>query len=167
MNAAHFSECNRYRYWLQRDISPPVDRERTRCLWVMLNPSTADCTVNDPTIGRCMDFTSQWRFDDMEVVNLFAYRDTNPKMLLLPKIKPIAVGPDNNTWIYRRAALADLIICAWGAHKLCRERAADVVVMLRSVAQPHTIVGCIGKTRDGYPKHPLYVPGNTKLENFP
>jgi hypothetical protein len=165
LNAANFSTCNLYRYWLQRDISPPVDRERTRCLWVMLNPSTADCTVNDPTIGRCMDFTAQWRYDDMEVVNLFAYRSTNPKLLLLPKIKPIAVGPDNNTWILKRAALADLVICAWGAHKFVKERGVDVLAMLKTVVPP-VLIGCIGRTRDGYPKHPLYVPGNTKLEQF-
>jgi len=165
MNAAHFSECSRYRYWLQRDISPPTERIRSRCLWVMLNPSTADCTVNDPTVGRCMDFTARWGYDDMEIVNLFAYRSTDPKMLLLPKIKPIAIGPENDAWIRQRAAQADIVICAWGAHKFVRERSVDVRAMLRVVAPPY-LIGCIGRTKDDYPKHPLYVPGNTKLEHF-
>lgn len=102
----------------------------------------------------------------MEVVNLFAWRDTNPKMLLLPKIKPHAIGPENNHWIKTRAAAAYIVVCAWGAHKLCRERAADVLVILRSQIPP-ALIGCFGRTQDGYPKHPLYLPGNTKLENFP
>lgn len=165
MNAAHFSECSRYRYWLQRDISPPVERIRSRCLWVMLNPSTADCTVNDPTIGRCMGFTARWGFDDMEVVNLFAWRDTNPKMLLLPKTKPIAVGPDNDDWIRLRARDADLVVCAWGAHKFVKERSVDVLAILKKHVPP-ALIGCIGRTRDGYPKHPLYVPAGTLLEVF-
>lgn len=163
---AYVSDCNRYRYWLQRDISPPVERIRSICLWVMLNPSTADATLDDPTIRRCMDFTAQLRCDDMEVVNLFAFRSTNPKMLLLPKTKPIAVGPDNDAWIRLRASQADLVICAWGAHKFARERSADVLAILHRVVAPG-LIGCFGRTLDGYPKHPLYLPGNTKLEAFP
>lgn len=166
MTGAHFSDCSRYRYWLQRDISPPIAGLRSLCLWVMLNPSTADCTINDQTIRRCMGFTAEWGFDDMEVVNLFAYRSTNPKLLLLPKIKPIAVGPENDEWIRQRAMKADLVLCAWGAHKFVKERGVDVLAMLKTYAPASTPIGCIGRTQDGYPKHPLYVPGNTKLENF-
>lgn len=166
MTGANFSDCNRYRYWLQRDISAPTERIRSRCLWVMLNPSTADCTVNDPTIGRCMDFTQKLGYDDMEVVNLFAYRSTNPKMLLLPKIKPIAIGPDNDAWIIQRAAQADIVVCGWGAHKFGKERSVHVLSLLRTVVPP-ALIGCFGRTQDGYPKHPLYLPGNTKLESFP
>lgn len=168
MNSAVFSPDNKHRYWLKRELSQPRDQPRTMCLWVMLNPSTADCTSNDPTIKRCMGFTQYWGYDDMEVVNLFAFRATNPKELLFPANKRVAVGPDNNRWIQERAAIADLIICAWGSHKFVRERSVDVLAMLRTSMAVYSMgTMCIGCTQDGYPKHPLYVPGGTNLEPYP
>lgn len=168
LNHALFSDDGAHRYWLHRSMSQPGPQPRLMCLWVMLNPSTADCTVNDPTIKRCMGFTAAWGFDDMEVVNLFALRSTDPKMLLLPKMKPRAIGPENDSHIAGCARRADLVVCAWGAFKFSKERSADVLKLVQN-SIPLWCVGikCVGVTQGNHPKHPLYVPAGTKLEKYP
>lgn len=147
---AVISADEQYRYELTRnwgsDISPYV-------LWVMLNPSTADASVDDPTIRRCHGFTFAWGFSKFVVVNLFALRSPDPKALL-KATDP--VGPTNDQHISRAAKAAALIVCAWGAHPMARSRGLLVQNRL-----PFPM--CLGKTKDGYPKHPLYVPAETKV----
>lgn len=162
MNDAHFSGCSRYRHWLLRELSGQVDRLRTVCLWIMLNPSTADCTINDPTIKRCMGFTAQWGYDDMEVVNLFDYRATDPKMLLTHASEVLSEA--NDVYIRTRAASADRIVCAWGSHKFAFNRSQEVLRSLRPFYSTKMV--CLGRTVSGAPKHPLYLKGSTLLESY-
>ncbi len=74
---AELSACGRYRYRLTR----VWDRSRPRCLWVMLNPSTADERSLDPTARRCFDFSLSWGCGALEAVNLFALRSSDPGAL--------------------------------------------------------------------------------------
>jgi hypothetical protein len=127
----------------------------------MLNPSTADCTVNDPTIKRCMKFTMSWGFTIMQVVNLFAFRATDPKNL--PWGHDEASGPDNDVMTLSTLMCADRVVCAWGAQYGTAYRAKRVMTELMP---PFREPLCLGLTKDGHPRHPLYLRDDTKLEPY-
>lgn len=157
-----------YRYRLFRDLNtqrglftPVVDR---MVLFVMLNPSTADATHNDPTVRRCVGFATDWAFARMEVVNLFAVRATNPK--LLPAIAD-PVGPDNDLEIAAAVAGADLVVAAWGTNKAAVAPPAGA----GGPSRAEHVVGIITTTHDlyalkltdgGHPQHPLYLAADLK-----
>ena len=159
-----------YRYWLTRTWDPdgPV-----LCL-IMLNPSKADAAADDPTITRCrrramrQEYRGK-RFGSIVVVNLYAWRATDPDGLLtwapggmLRVVRPDAVGPDNDRHITERARAADLVVAAWGAHRFAEARAADVRRLLAGVP-----LMCLGTVASGAPRHPLFVPYDTPLTPLP
>ncbi len=146
------SDCGTYRYALSRSWGD----EKGRVVWVMLNPSTADEAQDDPTIRRCIDFTRAWGFDAMTVVNLFAYRATDPSHL--PMVTSEAVGPLNDLHVDVATNGADMVIAAWGASHYATVRAVSVLERITR----HTAVHCLVKTKTGCPKHPLYVPRATR-----
>ena len=155
-NTAVFSKDRRYRYLLRRRVG---DSEK-RVLFVMLNPSQADEERNDPTIRRCIGFARGWGFGVLEVVNLFAFMSTNPKVLLEAEDP---VGSGNDGAIRTAMQSADLIVLAWGNNGLLHEkRATAVTAMVRKAAQPY----CLGLTMKGAPKHPLRLPRTTAFELF-
>lgn len=138
-----------YRYTLWRTIgtrSPflPI-------LFLMLNPSTADALTDDPTIRRCLAFAGAWGYQSLEVCNLFAFRATNPGLLLRAKDP---VGPDNDSYIRAAVARAATVVVAWGAQPSCIGRAAAVLPLVDGARN----VFCLGVTKSGFPRHPLYVP---------
>jgi hypothetical protein len=122
--------------------------------FVMLNPSTADASTDDPTIRRCLGFAKSWGFGGLVVTNLFAFRATDPKELYRT---PEAVGPLNDEYIVRWAGGADLVIAAWGTLGVMRGRGAAVLARLR---QSGIAVHAIKRTSGGYPSHPLYLPAH-------
>ena len=71
---AVFSGCGRYRYRLTRELGGKLT-----LTVVMLNPSTADGSADDPTIRRCKGFAKDWGYGRLVIVNLYAFRATNPK----------------------------------------------------------------------------------------
>lgn len=148
------SECGAYRYWLKRQW----ELLRRPLPIIMLNPSTADAEIDDPTIRRCMAFARREGYGGIFVVNLYALRATDPKALATAS-DPI--GPANAHWLSQaisHAAGGD-VLCAWGAH------GGDAG---RRVAQLCGGVGkCLGKTKEGHPRHPLYVRSDQPLEPFP
>ena len=151
LKTAEISPCGLYRYSLERVWWPDV----MRALFIMLNPSTADADADDPTIRRCMGFAKSWGLGGIEVRNLFAYRVTDPTEL---HHVDDPVGPDNSVL---PTSPARCVVAAWGAaacHPLVKTRALEVLAELERHRLP---VLCLGTTRMGYPKHPLYVPGNT------
>jgi hypothetical protein len=115
----------------------------------MLNPSTADAEHDDPTIRRCVSFANRLGHGSLRVINLFAWRATNPRELTEVQ-DPI--GPDNDVWIEKEAAAAGIIIAAWGANAV-GERPAKVMELLRR----HGPVYCLGMTTKKAPRHPLYL----------
>lgn len=155
--AAELSTDGLYRYSLTRGWD--MDRPRPWVTFVMLNPSTADALVDDPTIRRCMRFARDWGFGGVEVVNLFAYRATDPSDLhdaAGAGIDP--VGPDNYQAL--NDALMRRTVVAWGAHPMASHRVDDLLLrcdginLLRATPQP---LWCLGTTKSGAPRHPLYV----------
>lgn len=154
--SAVISDCGRYRYRLNRSW----DRMKATAGFIMLNPSIADATQDDPTIRRCVGFARAWRCGGLCVVNLFAFRATDPADLFAAA-EP--VGPENDDHI--RAVLRQCrpVVAAWGAHggHLGRDRAVREIIAAVGVS-----VFCLGRTKAGQPRHPLYVAAATKLDLF-
>lgn len=154
-STADISSCGAYRYRLTRTWDSHLDALG----WVMLNPSTADASLDDPTIRRCMGFARAGGYGGITVTNLFAWRATNPADLLDP---PDVFGPRNVAtleWLFRDHRT---VVAAWGAKfKDVRRRRGepDHPKMIRAMAGRHAAnLMCLGTTADGSPKHPLYVP---------
>lgn len=154
---AVISECGTYRYRLSRMTASPL-RWVKRVCWVMLNPSTADEVNDDPTIRRVLGFSESWGCTHIDVVNLYALRATNPKELFA-HLDP--VGPENDEWIKEAAAGAELIVAAWGAHKMA---SGDRVQKVWNCAGRN--LWCLGVTKSGAPRHPLYLPATTQLQGW-
>jgi hypothetical protein len=158
---AVISECGQYRYMLTRDIALE-NPGNFKTLFVMLNPSTADATEDDPTIRRCISFAKGWGCPSLTVANLYAFRATDPREL---KRQPAgkAVGPENDAWL-RRLLLEHhrQAVCAWGAN-------ADperVEQFLGLALETGSTLWCLGTTKAGQPKHPLYLRRDTPLVRF-
>ena len=155
---AVLSVCGTYRYDLYR-------RARTKNIWaakpllfLMLNPSTADNKKDDPTVSACMGHSDLLGYNGIRVLNLYAYRSTNPKKLWEVQDP---VGPDNDE--YLQSALSRYagqeVVCAWGNHA----EPARVLEVMQMLQQAECIPVCFGINQTGMPKHPLYVARGTVL----
>lgn len=89
---AVISDCGQYRYLLSRDWESGLQR----LVFIGLNPSTADAEIDDPTIRRLIGFSKAWGYGGFDIVNLFALRSKDPKMLC-DHDDPI--GPLNDTYL--------------------------------------------------------------------
>lgn len=141
--SAVFSKCDRYRYVLRR----VWNSRKPTVMFVGLNPSTADAQKDDATIRRCVRFARDWGYGALVMTNLFAYRATRPHVL--PRVAD-PVGPRNNWWLSTLRNRADLIVIAWGTRGALLERDRAVLGKLGAVH-------CLGLTKGGHPKHPLYL----------
>lgn len=150
-NSAVISACGRYRYSLIRRVN--VHRH-TWCVFVMLNPSTADANTNDPTIRACMEFARRWECGWLQVVNLFAWRATDPRELG-KAVDPI--GPLNPRHLDEAARNADILVCAWGADG--GANGIHTGSWMREGFTPWHL----GLNKDGSPRHPLYIKRSTPL----
>lgn len=146
-STAIYSDCERYRYALTR----VWDVVGTKALFVMLNPSKATEMQNDPTVERCERRARVLGFGAFRVVNIFAWRETHPKLM---RRASDPVGPDNDAQLLDGCCWADQIICGWGTHGAHHDRGRAVEHMLR--AEGHDL-NHLGLTKEGHPKHPLYI----------
>ncbi len=149
--SALFSECGRYRHVLRRDWG---DTGAPFVMFCMTNPSTAEHDVDDPTIRKDIHFTVMMGLASCVMVNVCDYRATDPKVLA-------TVNPRsdlNVKFIVEMAGKADRIIVAWGSLPKSLRRYADDV---KSALRGHQLY-CMGKTKDGSPRHPLYLPKDLK-----
>jgi len=151
-NGASFSPCRLYRYSLWRFWNKPKGYVAFMCL----NPSTADETNPDPTVTRCINFANSWGYGGMMMLNLFAYRSTDPKQLLMVTDP---VGPENDIYIRNASSRSDLTIIAWGVDKAIGKRSDEVLKLLKD---PHYLA----LTKNGSPWHPLYLKGSLKPVPF-
>lgn len=143
---AEFSACRTWRYslWRRWGAGPAM-------LWVLLNPSTADEHVNDPTVERCQRRAESGGYGAVWVANIFALRSTDPAKLYR---HDDPVGPDNDRHIIALADEADLVVCGWGAHGALQDRGSHVLRLLHDRnTEPH----CLRMTGAGQPGHPLYI----------
>ncbi len=157
---AVFSPDRLYRYVLRRRVS----LHDGKVLWVMLNPSSADELVEDPTVSRCVNFTRAWGFGTMEIVNLYAYRTPKPERL---RNVTDPVGPDNLTYVQDAMRHADKIVVGWGAKVDVMQHNPSPVIAAEMAEHEFSPVHCLGVTvKTGHPRHPLFVRKDKTLEVF-
>jgi hypothetical protein len=124
-------------------------------------PDPLERTYNTTRTRLCEEageqLTARYRAGAVVAVNLFAYRATKPAALFGADVD--IVGDLNNETIRKRSAAATITLAAWGSNPLAQARAAEVTPML---SNPQ----CVGTTKSGAPKHPLYIPTNQSFEPF-
>jgi hypothetical protein len=141
------SETYRYLLWRMWDGRPPL-------VFVLLNPSTADASVDDQTVRLCIRRAAVMGYGGVRIINLFALRATDPGALYT---HPDPIGANNNLSILEAVRDAGMVICGWGRHGNHLNRANVVLGLLESKGiAPH----CLRVNKDGTPSHPLYLPGN-------
>jgi len=149
--SATFDRTRTYRFGLTRTWSP----DGRRINFLMLNPSTADAFELDPTVRRCVGFAQRWGFGSLEVTNIFAFRATDPKVLVA-QAEPVGVG--NDQAILDAAVKADRVVAAWGARGGHRGRGEEVAALLADIGVRPMVLRL---TKHGHPAHPLYLAGDT------
>lgn len=155
-SGACFDATGAYRYslWRKWNYKAP------RLAFVMLNPSTADAQMNDPTIRRCLRFAQTWGYGSMEIVNLFALRTSQPTILRKAR-DPI--GPDCDHHILTAVEQADRVILAWGNWGNLYGRDRTVLDLLTARITARKSLYCFGLTQAGQPRHPLYLRQDVQL----
>ncbi|MCZ8334452.1 MAG: DUF1643 domain-containing protein [Rhodobacteraceae bacterium] len=157
-STAVYSPCESYRYLLTRVWNPAGPK----ALFVMLNPSTATEFQNDPTVERCERRARALGFGSFRVTNIFAFRATDPRVM---RAEPDPIGPANDAAIQDSASdWADRILCAWGTHGAHLNRGPQVEALLRATQRP---LFTLGLSKDGHPKHPLYIGYDQQPEPWP
>ncbi len=141
---------------------------------VMLNPSVALAIAtsdkDDDNTIRSLKRVAQYNgFDSLMVANISPFIATDQEDL----ITAINSGADvwdqtnNDIALRRLASRCEVVVCAWGAgplkHRALERRASDVRALLLD-AKP--LLHCFGRTKFGWPRHPLYLPTTTVLQPF-
>jgi len=139
---ALISKDGLYRYWLTR-IWRPVG---PLVIFIGLNPSTADAEKDDPTIRRCINFAKDWKYRGLVMVNLFAFRATDPEEM---KRAADPVGPENDGYIKLMCA-SKTTVCCWGTHGHYRNRDNEVLALVEDPKM-------MALSKYGFPRHPLYL----------
>lgn len=121
-----------------------------------LNPSTATEYEDDQTVNRCWKLAKRDGYDAFCMLNIFALRSTDPQQLYT---SPDPVGPDNNRWIQEVAQQADIVVAAWGVHGAFHHRGNQVRQMIPDLK-------CLGITKHGHPRHPLYLRKDVAIIKF-
>jgi len=152
-----------YRYNLWRTIKQRDVELAGTVTFVMLNPSTADAVDDDATIRRCMGYARRWGYRHLMVVNLFAYRSTDPKAL---RRQEDPVGPKNDDYIEEAVKSSLLVVAAWGnnavwsgPHSMRNKDVIDIVTR-------HQALHCLGRTSQYQPKHPLRLRADLEPVKF-
>lgn len=156
---AVFDKSGKYRYSLSR----MWNAERNKAVFVMLNPSKADATINDPTISRCITFADRMGCGTLEVVNLFAYRTAYPRELRACRLP---VGKLNDQYIARAVEMASVVVVAWGNWGRLYERDREVLQLISSISAEKPLF-CFGVTGQGQPRHPLFLSYDNELIELP
>ncbi len=157
VSEAIYSDCEAYRFSLTRvwDVALPT------VLFIMLNPSKATELQNDPTIERCERRARALGFGAFRAMNIFAWRETDPKAM---RRANTPIGDENDRLLCGSIPWADQIVAGWGTHGAHLDRGRAVEALLRDAgAQLH----CLGLTKDGHPRHPLYISYATQPQLWP
>jgi hypothetical protein len=148
------SPCRQYRYCLWREWNM---MNQSYAMFVGLNPSTADEVEDDQTIRRCVEYAKQWGYGALCMVNLFAYRETQPAVM---KAHAAPIGAENDRWLLELAKDAGVIVAAWGVNGTHLKRDKAVMQLLEGK------LSYLKTTQDGHPSHPLYLKKSLKPLSF-
>ncbi len=166
-----FSECGLYRWWLKRGIS---ENNKT-LIFIGLNPSKASSTIDDPTLRRLLFFGSKWNYGSIIVINIFAIISSSPSII---KKCSDPIGKENDPEIHKRILdwsrnpQCDLWL-GWGNKGSWQRRNDQVMSLLREKTlqraerYPSSLGPLvIGVTKQGHPRHPLYISNEEELREF-
>ena len=148
---ADFSPCKQYRYLLWREWTPLLPP----ACFILLNPSTADSSRDDPTIRRCIGLSKSQGFGSSFFLNAFALRSTSPKNLYQ---HGDPIGPENDSYIKKYCKSSSMVFVGWGAHGKLHNRQSQVLSLLSN----STTLYCFAINKGGTPRHPLYLRGDAK-----
>lgn len=157
--AASFSPCGSCRFFLERWEG---ERHQPFVFWLGMNPSTADASVDDPTICREWGFTKRFGLNRMVKFNVSPYRATNPRDLMLHPFESE----------YQRNLIEGLIIASQADIVVLAHGVLPAIILhwrenwYRGLDQGGIPVRCLGTTKDGHPRHPLYLRKDTPLVEF-
>lgn len=126
------------------------------CMFVGLNPSAADEINDDATLRRCIRFARRLGYGGIYIVNLFAWIARDPQDL---KRALDPVGKENDAYISKIAERSETVVLAWGVHGGFQGRALEVL----GSGVLGTELYCLGRTKEGHPRHPLYLPAEVEL----
>lgn len=150
--AAEFSADRLHRWWLSREWG-----SEPWCAFIGLNPSTADETQDDPTIRRCINFSRSWEHGGLLMLNLYAYRATDPRELWAAEKRGVSIVGQQNYFCdlleRTRQFSVTRIVAAWGAGGGERGKQFGIAARLVGIN-----FDCLMKTKQGHPQHPLYLP---------
>ena len=160
VGAARFSEDGLYRWSLTRRW-----KDGPLLTFVGLNPSTATATEDDPTIRRCIGFARREGMAGLRMLNLYAYRSTDPDKLRHVN-DPMGVGnrPAWDEAFDESRITGAKIVCSWGVHGILH---GGYTIFIERAQRAGAVLACLGKTKAGHPRHPLYLKSGTLLETFP
>lgn len=147
-NYCIFSPDRKYRYVLWR----VWDTEKPYCMFIGLNPSTADEIVNDNTVTRCINYSRDWGYGSLCMTNLFAWRETKAE-LMKKQLEPI--GLENNEHLLELSKNAGIVIAAWGNHGEHLNRGNEIKKLIPNLY-------CLKISKNGNPYHPLYLKSDLK-----
>jgi hypothetical protein len=155
-NECVFSPCRSYRYTL---IHRWEELFPTKAVaWIGLNPSTAQEDRLDPTLRRIKSFSAAWGFNAFCMLNLFAFRATDPQVM---KCAADPIGQENDRWIVELCGQVQMVIACWGVHGGYLGRAELVAARI-----PESKLCCLRLTKRMAPAHPLYVPSHITPKRY-
>ncbi len=165
---ATISACGRYRYVLWRKFK----NHGVRINWICLNGSKADGERDDPSLNRMISFSKREGAAEIFVTNLFGYRTTYPRDLRAAAqgdfgSEPVDVeGPENRAKIKDVFERSDLCVVGWGSNGSFGRAGRKMMAYLAEINVKNIPILCLGVTKHGHPRHPLYVGRATPLTPF-
>ena len=162
---AAFSKCRQYRYTLRRIFDQERFESEGACTFICLNPSTADETIDDPTVRRCINFAKEWGYPAFIMLNIFAFRATDP-MNMKEHYMYMKDNAFNNDFTVNNKAIIDtckesaIVVAAWGNDGDFLKRGEDLELLLHNY---NINLHCLKINRNSrMPAHPLYLKASLK-----
>ena len=147
---AVFSDNREHRFLLQRRLRPG----KKTCVFICLNPSTADEKFDDATIRRCKRYVYDWGYDKLIMGNLYSYRATDPKDLIQYGDDDVS-GLDNIHWLLYLLEVGNkpgnIVVVGWGNNGDVFGKASH---LKQDIKHRGYKVHCLGITKKGEPMHP-------------
>ncbi len=171
ISQAGFSKCGNYRLWLKKVIS----KRNRSLLYFGLNPSKANAYQDDPTIRRLVGFSLRWGYGELFVINLFS-RVSSKTPLISKCTNPVGEGNDqqivSSIMKWSEDSRWDLWL-GWGraGNTFGRNIEAISIIELHFKNRLNLFPYakgplCLGLTKNGNPRHPLYAHNSEKLMPF-
>lgn len=157
--SAVISPCSRYRYRLERETHHPDREGRHEVVFIGVNPSTADASLDDATVRKWRGFATRWGYTHFVVGNLFAYRSPNVQALA-SAADP--VGEQNDEYLCDMLRGAHTVVPCWGARgKLPKQLHSRIDCVWELIKESGATVSALGITKSGDPMHPLMLSYST------